>query len=60
MRTRGSLTLIVLLLLAGGAPAQLVGSPLPSTSLTGFTGTKAKSLDEFAGRCVLIEFFSYW
>ena len=45
---------------AGAAPAQLVGSPLPRAALSGFTGSPATTLQEFTGRTVLIEFFSYW
>ena len=48
-----------LALTAWTAPAQ-IGQPLPEVEVTGFTGTEAKSLDDFAGRLLLIEFFAYW
>jgi len=41
-------------------PANGVGDPLPAVTLEGFTQTKATSLDDFAGRALLIEFFAYW
>ena len=38
-----------------------VGSPLPSDlDLEGLTQTKARSLGDFAGRVVLLEYFAYW
>ncbi|MFQ5503716.1 MAG: hypothetical protein ACE5F1_02835 [Planctomycetota bacterium] len=37
-----------------------VGASLPSVELEGFANTKARSLADFAGRTVLIEFFAYW
>ncbi len=48
------------LALATVAPAQLDGSPLPFARLTGFRNTKARNLQEFQGRAVLLEFFMYW
>jgi hypothetical protein len=49
------------MLLAAASVAQKgVGAPLPATQLEGFSQTKAKSLDDYAGRALLIEIFAYW
>lgn len=42
------------------ATGQDVGSYLPSLELDDFAQTGARSLDDFVGRAVLIEFFAYW
>lgn len=42
------------------ARAGVVGSPLPTPVLEGFSQTKATSFDDFLGRTVLVEFFAYW
>ena len=42
------------------APSAGVGSPLPEVELEGFTLTEASSIDDFAGRAILIEFFAHW
>jgi len=42
------------------APAGHAGGQLPRVELEGFAQTKAKSLDDYAGRAILIEFFAYW
>jgi hypothetical protein len=49
--------LAALLALAPVPPG--AGKNLPAIPIDGLTQTKAKSLDEFAGRAVLVEFFSY-
>ncbi|MEZ6015293.1 MAG: hypothetical protein R3F49_09285 [Planctomycetota bacterium] len=41
-------------------PANGVGDPLPEVELEGFSQTGAKSIDDLAGRALLIEFFAYW
>ena len=40
--------------------ADAVGRQLPDAKLEGFAQTKAKTLDDFFGRTVLIEAFAYW
>jgi len=37
-----------------------IGAPLPPASLSGFTQTPARSLEDYSGRTVLFEFFAYW
>ena len=37
-----------------------VGEPLPAVKLTDFAGTQAQSLDDYAGRLLLLEFFAFW
>jgi hypothetical protein len=34
--------------------------PMPSVAMEGFSQTPAKSLEDFTGRALLIEFFAYW
>jgi hypothetical protein len=46
-------------LLAAHAPAQGVGSKLPEVELEGYSATKARSFADFAGRAVMLEFFSH-
>jgi hypothetical protein len=41
-------------------PAAQVGEPLPDVKLADFTGTKARSLDDFSGRLLLLEYFAFW
>jgi hypothetical protein len=48
----------VLAFVAVALPAR--ADQLPPFEAEGFTQTKAKSFDDFAGRAVLIEFFAYW
>jgi hypothetical protein len=48
------------LLTASPARAQGIGSPLPSIELQGFAQTGARSLADFHGRALLIEFFAFW
>ena len=60
--SRAILTSALALALAGQVAAQKnqsVGSPLPKVDLA-FANVAAKSLDDFAGRTVPIEFFAYW
>jgi hypothetical protein len=33
---------------------------MPELAFEGFSQTKAKSLDDLAGRAILIEIFAYW
>lgn len=40
--------------------AQNEGNPLPPSELVDFSKTAAASIDDYAGRLVLIEFFAYW
>ena len=50
----------LLCLTAAPAAAQDVGSYLPALTLEDFAQTGAKSMDDFVGRTLLIEFFAYW
>lgn len=60
MNARRTLLLGALLgLTAAAIPAQ-VGKPLPKSKLTDFAQTRAKSLEDFKGRLLLVEFFAYW
>jgi hypothetical protein len=59
------LSRVLLLTLALGAfalpsSAGVVGKALPAIELEGYAQTKARSLDDFVGRAVLVEFFAYW
>ncbi|HYC78329.1 MAG TPA: hypothetical protein VEI02_11950 [Planctomycetota bacterium] len=45
---------------AAVAPAQIVGGPLPAAKLAEFRNTTATSLDAYAGRLIVLEFFMYW
>lgn len=45
---------------AGYAPAQMIGGLLPPAKFTNFVGTAAGTLDGYAGRLVLLEYFMYW
>ena len=56
---RLTLSFVAGLALAGFAAAQ-IGGPLPPAEIDGFAQTPAKSLDDFLGRVVLVEFFAYW
>ncbi len=40
--------------------ADNIGKALPKAELEDFTQSPAASLDELAGRAILIEFFAYW
>jgi len=37
-----------------------VGKSMPALPIEGLALTKAKSLDDFSGRAVLVEFFAFW
>jgi hypothetical protein len=37
-----------------------VGASLPAAEISDFAQTKAKSIDDFAGRALLVEFFAFW
>ncbi len=55
------LRLLAPLVLAAAASAQDVGTTLPgSFELSDFTQTGARSLADYRGRAVLLEFFAYW
>ena len=41
------------------ARAQAVGSQLPELELTDLSQSKAASMEDFAGRALLLEFFAY-
>jgi len=41
-------------------PAQEPGTRLPAVRVDGLSQTPARSLDEFTGRTVLLEFFAHW
>jgi hypothetical protein len=43
-----------------GAQGPQPGGRLPKFDLDDMAQTGAKSVDEFAGRAVLIEFFAFW
>lgn len=59
--TRWWLAACLWLSLLGLARAQSSAPmPLPSVPLEGFSQTPAKSLEDFTGRALLIEFFAYW
>jgi hypothetical protein len=51
---------VAALALSGTATAGNVGSPLPESELEGFALTEAKSIDDYVGRTLLLEFFAYW
>jgi hypothetical protein len=55
-----SITGLALAALALLSPGARAGGQLPQVDLADFGQTKAKSLDDFAGRAILIEFFAYW
>ena len=38
----------------------VVGKSMPALPIEGLAQTKAKSIDDFAGRAVLVEFFAFW
>ena len=57
------LLLAPLALAAFFAPAPAgpnLGKPMPAAPIEGLAMTKAKSMDDFAGRAVLVEFFAFW
>ena len=41
-------------------PLDVVGKPLPAGSVVELAQTKAKSIDDYAGRALLVEFFAFW
>ena len=47
-------------LLAFTPAAGVVGKSMPAIPIEGLAQTKAKSLDDYIGRAVLVEFFAYW
>ncbi len=42
------------------ALADNIGQSLPEAEIEGLTQSPAGSMDELAGRAVLVEFFAYW
>jgi hypothetical protein len=52
--------LLALVLAAAPAAGQMIGGILPPARLSNFVGTNAGTLDGYAGRLVLLEFFMYW
>ena len=58
------LSLTLPALLAGATtinpPASDVGDPIPKTSFEEFVKSGAESMDDFAGRVILVEFFEHW
>lgn len=52
--------LAVLVLAATSIAQRGVGAPLPELELEGFSQTKAKTLEDYSGRALLIELFAYW
>ena len=46
--------------LATASAAQDDGSFIEPFELEGFASTEAKSMNDYLGRTVLIEFFAYW
>ena len=43
------------------SPAEgVVGKSMPAIPIEGLAQTKAKSLDDYIGRAVLVEFFAFW
>ena len=55
------LRLLVLgLALSAAARAQILGTTLRHPNFEGFQQTQAQSLDDYAGRLLLVEFFGHW
>ena len=48
------------LLLASGAATAQTGGKLPELTFKGFGNTEATTIEDFAGRLVMIEVFAYW
>ncbi len=57
-----SVPLAALALVSAGAMSAhaTAQSPLEAAGLQAFTGTEAKSLGDFSGRALLLEFFAHW
>jgi hypothetical protein len=51
---------VMALALGATALADNIGKPLPEAEIEGLTQSPAASIDELAGRAILIEFFAYW
>jgi hypothetical protein len=52
---------VALAALLAFTPAEgVVGKSMPAIPIEGLAGTKAKSVDDFVGRAMLVEFFAYW
>lgn len=52
--------LVLAVVPASVAPVDAVGKSLPTEMVTDLAQTKAKSLSDYAGRTILVEFFAYW
>lgn len=46
--------------IAVSPPVADVGDPIPKTNFEEFAQSDAKSMDDFAGRVILVEFFEHW
>ncbi len=58
---RALIAFVAALAVSGAAPAQEVGDLAPDFSLeTWFNGTGEKSLNEFAGKVILVEIWATW
>ena len=52
---------VALAALLAFSPAEgVVGKSMPAIPIEGLAQTKAKSLDDYIGRALLVEFFAYW
>ncbi len=54
------LTLMVLACLGATSVAQEVGDKMPKIQTEEFTNTKIKSVGDFKGKLMLVEFFAFW
>ena len=59
-RTVPVAVLLCVLWLAAASFGQRVGGALPEGAISDLTNTEAKSLADFRGRLLLIEYFAYW
>ena len=61
-KMKTSLALVLLLALCGTTAAQSVqiGDPFPKIKIEEFTNTRAKSMNAFKGKLLLVEFFAFW
>ena len=55
-----AILIVVGSLFNAAASSQIVGTTLRYQDFKEFVGADAKSLHEFQGRLVLLEFFAYW
>ena len=59
MRTK-LIMLLACAVLATGASGQIVGTPLYGLAPEKFSISEVKSMDDFKGRLLLVEYFAYW